>query len=71
VRDTRSDIYVVATGYLISLLSASVGGPIVLGAALAVWGTKAFTAYTQYQRDNQVQELQDKTIEAQELSQQL
>lgn len=45
------------------------GGPMIVGASIAMWGRKALVAYTEAKRDRQIRELQARATEAEILSQ--
>ncbi|KAF5719949.1 hypothetical protein FMUND_4419 [Fusarium mundagurra] len=61
----------VMAGLLLQALGASIGGPIILGASLAIWGSTIFAATTQINRDAQFKALQTKSLKAQTLDQQI
>ncbi|VTT69206.1 unnamed protein product [Fusarium fujikuroi] len=61
----------VMAGLLLQSLGASIGGPLILGASLAIWGTTIFAASTQMDRDAQLKALQTKSLKAQTLDQQI
>nr|RBQ97526.1 hypothetical protein FVER53263_05836 [Fusarium verticillioides] len=62
---------VVMAGLLLQALGASIGGPVILGASLAIWGRAIFAARTQMDRDAQFQAFQTKSLKAQTLDQQI